>query len=90
LIATSIRFGVYRYPVLWAGICLRCLGWMIYCIRESIFTVYSIPVITNITPNLTVYDLLSLIGPIIICSMALMQIGLFSYLAQSTGISKTY
>jgi hypothetical protein len=86
LVATSIRFGVFRYSILWAGICLYCLGWMIYCIRESIFTVYTVPLFpANSLSALTVYDILSLIGPILICSMALIQIGLFSYLAQSPG-----
>jgi len=85
LIATSIRYGVYRYPVLWAGICLRCLGWMIYYVRESIFTVYPVPLASDLTPSLlTLYDLMSLVGPVIIGSMALMQIGIFSYLAESS------
>lgn len=86
LVATSIRFGIFRHPILWTGICLYCLGWMIYCIRESIFTVYTVPLFPAISPSvLTVYDLLSLIGPIIIGSMALIQIGLFSYLTRSAG-----
>jgi hypothetical protein len=89
LIATSIRFGVFHHPILWSGICLYCIGWMIYCIRESIFTVYSVPLFPAISPYaLTVYDILSLVGPIIIGSMALIQIGLFTYLTLCCNIRK--
>lgn len=89
LIATSIQFGVYHYPVLWAGICLRCLGTMVYGIRESIFTVYSVPLFSFVTPALSAYDFLSIVGPITICSFALIQIGLFAYIAQNSGTPNT-
>lgn len=90
LVITAIRHGVHCYPFLWAGICLRCFASMLYGVRETIFTVYTVPLFpgTPLTQSLTVNDFLSLVGPLNICSFALIQIGLFSYIA-STGMQKT-
>jgi hypothetical protein len=56
---------------------------MLYGIRETIFVVYPVPLFpgTALTAFLTVYDFLSVIGPLIICSHALIQIGLISYIS---------
>ncbi len=84
LVTTAIRHGVHHYTFLWAGICLRCLASMLYGVRETLFTVYPVPLFpaTSLTAPLTVYDFLSVIGPMIICSYALILIGLIAY---STG-----
>jgi hypothetical protein len=83
LITTAIRHGVYHYIALWAGIGLYCIAWMLYGIREAIFVVYPVPLFpgTALTASLTVYDFLSVIGPLIICSHAFIQIGLISYIS---------
>ena len=85
LITTAVRHGVHHYTLLWAGICLRCLASMLYGIRETLFVVYPVPLFpaTGFTMPLSVYDFLSIVGPMIICSYALILIGLFSYI---TGI----
>ena len=85
LIMTAVRHGIHHYPLLWAGICLRCLASMLYGIRETLFVVYPVPLfpLTGFTMPLSVYDFLSIVGPMIICSYALIQIGLFSYITGS-------
>jgi hypothetical protein len=85
LITTAVRHGIHHYPLLWAGICLRCLASMLYGIRETLFVVYPVPLFpsTGFTAPLTVYDFLSIVGPMIICSYALIQIGLFSYITSN-------
>jgi hypothetical protein len=85
LVTTAIRHGVHHYTLLWAGICLRCLASMLYGIRETLFVVYPVPLFppTAFTAPLTVYDFLSVVGPMIICSYALILIGLFSYITGS-------
>lgn len=85
LFTTAVRHGVHNYPLLWAGICLRCLASMLYGIRETLFVVYPVPLFpsTGFTASLTVYDFLSIVGPMIICSYALIQIGLFLYITGS-------
>jgi hypothetical protein len=82
LVAVSIRHGVYRVPLLFAGISLGCLSSMLYGVREALFLNYTIPFIpgTGITTALTLYDFLSIVGPMFLCSFALIQLGLFSYL----------
>lgn len=85
LFTTAVRHGVHHYPLLWAGICLRCLASMLYGVRETLLVARPVPLFpaTGFTAPLTVYDFLSTIGPMIICSYALIQIGLFSYIAGS-------
>jgi hypothetical protein len=86
LVATAIRHGVHHYPFLWAGICLRCVASMLYGIRETIFVVYPVPLFpaTAFTAPLNVYDFLSMVGPMIICSYVLIQLGLISYIRRDT------
>lgn len=85
LVATAIRHGVHHYTFLWAGICLRSVASMLYGIRETIFVVYPVPLFpaTAFTASLNVYDFLSVVGPMIICSYALILLGLISYIAAS-------
>jgi len=85
LIAVSISHGVYKYSLLWTGICLRCIAGMLYGIRETIFTTYSIPLFSSTPASqaLSAYDFLSVIGPLVILSFALIQLGLFQYILLS-------
>jgi hypothetical protein len=80
LIETAIRHGVFRYPLLGAGIVLFCAGEMVYGIRETI--ILDSPVIFMAGPvpgsQISTYDLLSIVGPAAICSFALIMLGLFS------------
>jgi len=85
LVITAIRHGVSTYTLLWAGICLRCIASMLYGIREAFFIIYPFPVFSGLAGlvPLTVYDLLSIVGPMIVCSLALIQLGLIAYVTGS-------
>jgi hypothetical protein len=82
LIEVGIRHGIYRHPCLFAGICLRSLAAIVYGIRETLLFSTPVPLFhaTPFSQALTVYSFLSIIGPMIICSFALIMIGLFSYI----------
>jgi hypothetical protein len=85
LIDVAIRHRVYICPVLWAGICFRCIGAMVYGIRETVLLnspVILIPA-TSLTPPVSAYDFLSIVGPMNICSFALIQIGLILYIVKT-------
>ena len=85
LIIVTISHGFFRYPLLWAGICLRALVSMLYGLRETLFLYYpswnvTIPLQGS---TLSVYDLASIVGPLIIASIALITLGLLSYIRAS-------
>lgn len=85
LIIVTISHGFFRYPLLWAGICLRALVSMLYGLRETLFLYYPS---WNVTvplqgSTLSVYDLASIVGPLIIASIALITLGLLSYIRAS-------
>jgi hypothetical protein len=85
LIATAIRHRVQAHTLLWAGLGLHCLGTMLYVIRDTLISLYTaVPLFpaTPYTASLTVYDFLSIVGPMIICSFALIQLGLIRYVMQ--------
>jgi hypothetical protein len=81
LILVTIGHGFYRYPLIWAGICLRALVSMLYGLRETLFLYYPS---WNVTlpqgTTLSVYELASVVGPLIILSIALITLGLLSYI----------
>jgi hypothetical protein len=83
LIMVTISHGFFRYPLLWAGICVRCLAAMLYGLRETLLLYY--PSLTLPLPwagtTISVYDLFSLIGPLIVASFALIVLGLLDYVA---------
>ena len=83
LIVVTIGHGFFRYPLLWAGICIRCLAAMLYGLRETLFIYYTSWIIPlpGAGSAISVYDLSSLIGPLIIASFALIVLGLFDYTA---------
>jgi hypothetical protein len=78
----ALDHGVDQYPLLWPGICLWSSASILYGLRDTV-------VITNaerygaisFTPNhLTPYGLLSIVGPLIILSFLLIQLGIFRYI----------
>ncbi|MFA7694365.1 MAG: hypothetical protein WCX63_02405 [Methanoregula sp.] len=84
LIAVTISHGFFRYPLLWAGVCARCLFSILYGLRETLFLYYpswtiTLPVAEKV---LSVYDLLSIVGPVMIASIALLTLGLLDYIAK--------
>lgn len=84
LIDVTIRYGFFRYPLLWAGICARCLFSMLYGLRETLFLYH--PSWTVTLPlaekTLSVYDFLSIVGPVIIATIALLTLGLLDYIVK--------
>lgn len=82
LIAATIRHGVYRYPVLCAGIALTCAGDILYVIRETL-VLNSIAIdLPGPIPGepITLYHFLSIVGPLTIGSFALIVLGLATVL----------
>jgi hypothetical protein len=82
LIIVTISHGFFRYPLIWAGICLRSLVSMLYGLRETLFLYYpswnvTIPVQGT---TFSLYELASVVGPLIIMSIALITLGLLSYI----------
>lgn len=84
LIEATIRHGVFRYPLLCAGICLHCVGSLLYGIRDTL--VINNPGVFLPGPipgsEISLYNFLSIVGPIFIGSFALIMLGLFSYVRQ--------
>ena len=87
LVAITIRYGVYRHTILFAGISLYCLSSMLYGIRETLLTIYPVTHFpgNSLMAPLSLYDFMSVVGPMIICSLALIQLGLFAYLSENRG-----
>ena len=90
-IIVTIRYGFFRYPLLWAGICAQCMFSMLYGLRETLFLEYKYVTITLPLAGKTigVYDLLSIVGPIVIASMALLTLGLLDYLVKQGTIAQS-
>jgi len=85
LIAAAIRHGVFRYPLLWAGICLNCMASLLYGLRETIFTSFPVPLFpgTSVTNPLNVNEFLSIVGPMSTASFALILAGLLLYIVKA-------
>jgi hypothetical protein len=83
LVVITIRHGVYRHTILFAGISLYCLSSMLYGVRETLFAIFPVPLFpgTIISGPLPLYEFMSIIGPMFVCSMALIQLGLFPCLS---------
>ncbi len=82
LVAAAIRHGIFRYPLLWAGICLNCIASLLYGLRETVFTSFDVLLFqgTSATNPLTVYEFLSIVGPMTTASFALILAGLLLYI----------
>ena len=84
LIVVTISHGFFRYPLLWAGTCAQCVFSMLYGLRETLFLYYpswTIPLPPAGTA-FSVYDLSSIVGPIVIASIALLTLGLLDYIVK--------
>lgn len=79
---SALEHAVYRYSLLWAGICLWSFASIVYGFRDTfVITHAGGAAVTLFSGNpLTVYDFLSIIGPFIFLSFLLIQLGLFTYL----------
>jgi hypothetical protein len=84
LIVVTISHGFFRYPLIWAGVCAQCVFSMLYGLRETLFLYYPSWTITLPLAEKTFsfYDLLSIVGPIVIASIALLTLGLLDYLVK--------
>jgi hypothetical protein len=84
LIVVTISHGFFRYPLLWAGICAQCVFSMLYGLRETLFLYYPSWTITLPLAEKTIslYDLSSIVGPIVIASIALLTLGLLDYIVK--------
>jgi len=72
--------AVYHYPLLFAGACLWSGASIVYGLRDVVISTHNtwqnIPV-ASLSP-LRLYDFLSIVGPAIVLSFLLIQLGLFS------------
>jgi hypothetical protein len=82
-IDAALDHGVYRYPLFWRGICLWCFALISYELWNNVITRFvardgQIP----FAPGLLTWDgfFYILIGPLIILSFLLIQLGMFAYL----------
>ncbi|HVP97580.1 hypothetical protein [Methanoregula sp.] len=85
LVVVTIRYGFFRYPLLWAGICIRCLAAMLYGLRETLLINYpswTLPLLYPSGGAISVYDLFSIVGPLIVVSFALIVLGLLDYIGE--------
>jgi hypothetical protein len=84
LVVVTISHGFFRYPLLWAGTCAQCVFSMLYGLRETLFLYYPSWAITPPLAEKTfsLYDLSSIVGPIVIASIALLTLGLLDYLVK--------
>lgn len=72
--------GVYRYSLLWSGICLWTFAFTFFGLRDTLFADYGKEIaIPSFTP-LTLYGFLSIVGPLIIISFLLILMGIFACL----------
>lgn len=72
-IDVALCHGVYQYNLLWPGICLWSFASVLYGYRE----VFVAPVTKNL---LAAHPFWSLVGPLDILALLLIQLGLFEYL----------
>jgi hypothetical protein len=82
LIDMAVYHGVYRYPLLWPGICLWSFASVLYGLRHTLFIAHGEwCIVAPFTGNLlSVFNFLSVVGPLDILSFLLIQLGLFEYL----------
>jgi hypothetical protein len=80
LIDTTIRHGVFRYPLLGAGIVLSCTADIIYVVRETLVINSSALYLPGPAAgeSITLYHFFSIVGPLMVISFALIVLGLFS------------
>lgn len=95
LMDTARAHGVYRYSLLWVGICLWCFALYLYAMREMCVD----PLVASLRASprpgmdpgsflagpLQLQQFMSIAGPLIILSFLLIQLGIFSYLNAAEG-----
>jgi hypothetical protein len=87
-IDAALDHGVYRYSLLWSGTCLWCFVLFLYGARETFVD----PIVALVSKGpgpetgtflinpLQLQDFLHVIGPLVILSFILIQLGIFAYL----------
>jgi hypothetical protein len=95
LMDTALAHGVYRYSLLWSGVCLWSFTLYLYAMREMIgdplvatLSDLSLPGIDLglfVISTKQLQDTMSIAGPLIILSFLLIQLGIFSYLNAAEG-----
>lgn len=83
---TAIEHGVYRYRILWSGICLWSFTLLLYGLRETLID----PLVSSEVDAVEIHSfvvnleqlqfVLHIIGPLILLSFLLIQLGIFAYL----------
>ena len=95
LMDTALAHGVYRYSLLWYGVCLWSFTLYLYAMREMIgdplvatLSDLSLPGIDLglfVISTKQLQDSMSIAGPLIILSLLMIQLGIFSYLNAAEG-----
>ena len=77
----AIVYAVYRYPLLFSGVCLWSGALIMYGLREVVISAstWQYILIPSVSP-LGLLDFLSIVGPVIVLSFLLIQLGLYSRL----------
>jgi hypothetical protein len=82
LMDTAVVHGVHFYPLIWAGICLWSCASVIDGLRDTVVIKLWPGVVLPFTPNeLSLYNFLSIVGPLFVLSFLLIQLGIFEYLS---------
>jgi hypothetical protein len=82
LVDTAIDHGVNRYPLIWSGVCLWSCASVIDGLRDTVVKALGSGIVLPFTPNhLSLYDFLSIVGPLFVLSFLQIQIGIFDYLS---------
>jgi hypothetical protein len=81
LIGLLFLCGIFSAPLLALGISLRCAVSILYGVREVIFP-YTPEVCATGPGPFTAYNLLSIVGPVVVAAFALIVLGLLDYIAK--------
>ncbi|MFA4850797.1 MAG: hypothetical protein WC626_13815 [Methanoregula sp.] len=81
-INSALEHGVYRYSLLWIGIFMWSFPFITSALRDTFIVTHSNEAVIALSPThpLTLNELLSIDGPLIVLSFLLIQLGIFAYL----------
>ncbi|MDD1694583.1 MAG: hypothetical protein LUQ71_07645 [Methanoregula sp.] len=81
-INSALEHGVYQYSLLWVGIFVWSFPFISSALRDTFIVTHSGEAIIFLpmTNPLTLNEVLSIDGPLIVISFLLIQLGLFTYL----------
>lgn len=85
-IDTALDHGIYRYPLLWQGICLWCFTSVMYGLWYNVMSRFvNGTVRIPSAPNLLTWGdfFNTIVGPLFFLSLLLFQLGIFEYLNSS-------